>query len=59
MFKGDNYLKFSGEYLSLMNQEGFMLEANQVGGVEVNNVAMPSQVEILHKQFKEKKDILK
>ncbi len=42
MFKGDNYLKFSGDYLNLMNQEGFMLEANSVGGVEVNNVAMPS-----------------
>ena len=36
-----------------------MLEATQVGGVEVNNVAMPSQVEILHKQFKEKKEQLK
>ena len=42
-----------------MNQEGFILEATQVGGVEVNNVAMPSQVEILYKQFKERKELLK
>ena len=36
-----------------------MLEAQTNAGVEVNNVAMPSQVEILHKQFKEKSDLLK
>ena len=58
-FKGDNQLKFSGDFIRLMNQEGFILEATQVGGVEVNNVAMPSQVEILYKQFKERKELLK
>ena len=36
-----------------------MSEANQIGGVEVNNVAMPSQVAIMHKQFQEKKELLK
>ena len=41
-FKGDNFVKVSGDYIKLMNQEGFILEANQVGGVEINNVAMPS-----------------
>ena len=58
-FKGDNHAKFSGDFMQLMNQEGFMIEANQVGGVEINNVAMPSQVEILQRQFREKKELLK
>lgn len=50
--------KFSGDFLKYLNQEAFTLEATQAG-VEVNHVAMPSQVEILHKQFKEKKELLK
>ena len=50
--------KFSGDFLKYLNQEAFTLEASEAG-VEVNHVAMPSQVEILHKQFKEKKDLLK
>lgn len=57
-FKGDNMAKFSGEYLKYLNQEAFTLEAS-AAGVEVNHVAMPSQVEILHKQFKEKQEVLK
>ena len=58
IFKGDNMAKFSGDFLQYLNQEAFTLEATQAG-VEVNHVAMPSQVEILHKQFKEKKELLK
>ena len=50
-FKGDNMAKFSGDFLKYLNQEAFTLEAS-TAGVEVNHVAMPSQVEILHKQFK-------
>lgn len=58
IFQGDNMAKFSGDFLKYMNQEAFTLESSEAG-VEVNHVAMPSQVEILHKQFKEKKDLLK
>lgn len=36
-----------------------MLEANQVAGTEVNNVAMPSQLQMMYKDFKEKKEKLK
>ena len=57
-FKGDNMAKFSGDFLKYLNQEAFTLEAS-TAGVEVNHVAMPSQVEILHKQFKEKQELLK
>ena len=58
LFKGDNMAKFSGDFLKYLNQEAFTLEATKAG-VEVNHVAMPSQVEILHKQFKEKNELLK
>lgn len=48
VFKGDNMAKFSGDFLKYLNQEAFTLDAT-TAGVEVNHVAMPSQVEILHK----------
>ena len=41
-FKGDNYHRVTGDFINLMNQEGFILEATQVAGVDVNNIAMPS-----------------
>lgn len=62
MFKGDNFIKFTGDALSLMQQEAFMVKANQTmkdkvpnrdddaqGGNELNTIAMPSQIEILRK----------
>ena len=58
LFKGDNFVKFTGDALSLMKHEAFMIKSNQalqntpaaVGqptssaptGSEVNAVAMPS-----------------
>mmetsp|Transcript_47937 Transcript_47937/g.35148 ORF Transcript_47937/g.35148 Transcript_47937/m.35148 type:complete len:128 (+) Transcript_47937:458-841(+) len=41
-FRGDNYARMTGDYLKLMNQEGFIMEASQLGGVDLNNMAMPS-----------------
>ena len=58
-FMGDNMAKFSGDFLKYLNQEAFTLEASEAAGVEVNHVAMPSQVEILHKEFKIKNELLK
>lgn len=58
-FKGDNYSRITGEYVHLMQQEGFVLDATQKVGVEINNIANPSQVEIMYKQFREKKEALK
>jgi pre-mRNA-processing factor SLU7 len=58
LFKGDNSAKFSGDFVKYLNQEAFTLEANDAG-VEVNHVGMPSQVEIMHREFKVKKELLK
>jgi len=35
-----------------------MLDSSQIGGVELNNMAMPSQVELAYQDFKEKKQKL-
>ena len=46
-FKGDNYQKITGDYLNLIQNEGFMLEMNK-RAIEkgqsslLNTVAMPS-----------------
>ena len=48
LFKGDNMAKFSGDFLKYLNQEAFTLESSKAG-VELNHVAMPSQVEILQR----------
>jgi len=32
----------TGDYVKLMNQEGFMIDSSQLGGVDLNNLAMPS-----------------
>lgn len=49
MFKGDNFVKFSGDALSLLQQEAFMAKANTVkrdeedeAGNQLNTIAMPS-----------------
>jgi pre-mRNA-processing factor SLU7 len=45
-YKGDNFIKISGDYLSLIKNEGFMLEVNK-HGLTANTLGMPSQFEIL------------
>jgi pre-mRNA-processing factor SLU7 len=58
-FKGDNYMSHTGFYLDLLEQEKFAIEAEEKAAVEINNVAMPSQAELLYRNFKEKKEVLK
>lgn len=64
-FKGDNFVKISGDYINLIQSEGFMLDFNQKAqqleqlGNSINTLGMPSQFEILQKQFKAKKEQLK
>jgi pre-mRNA-processing factor SLU7 len=65
MFKGDNFVKFSGDALNLIQQEAFMVKANQTmkegqrddetQGNELNTIAMPSQIEILRKAHDKRK----
>jgi pre-mRNA-processing factor SLU7 len=57
-FKGDNFVKMSGDYVNLIQSEGFMLQANQVGQSKLNTVGMPSQFAMMQKDFKKKKEIL-
>ena len=61
-FKGDNSVKISGDYVNLIQSEGFMLDFNkkaQEQGVSLNTLGMPSQFEILRKQFKAKQEMQK
>lgn len=63
-YKGDNFVKISGDYLNLIQNEGFMLEFNKraeaKGSTLISNtVAMPSQFELLRKEFEKKKEALK
>ena len=63
--KGDNFVKFSGDALNLIQQEAFMVKANQTmkegqrddetQGNELNTIAMPSQIEILRKAHEKRK----
>ena len=51
MFKGENYARLTGDYLELLQQEKFVFEAQRKGGASVNSVAMPSQAELMYKNF--------
>jgi len=57
-FKGDNFVKMSGDYVNLIQSEGFMLQANQVGQSKLNTGGMPSQFAMIQKEFKKKKELL-
>jgi len=58
-FKGDNFVKLSGDYLSLIKNEGFMMELNKQEGKGMNTVAMPSQFELLQKEQARKKEVIR
>jgi pre-mRNA-processing factor SLU7 len=66
LFKGDNFIKYSGDALGLIQQEAFMVKANTTlkdrdddgQENELNTIAMPSQIEILRKAHdSRKKDV--
>ena len=54
-FKGDNWVKFTGDAPKIMQMEAFMIQENQnlkTGqmantGAELNTVGMPSQMELI------------
>ena len=50
-------MKLSGDYLNLIKNEGFMLDINKKAqehgaGLVTNMMGMPSQFEMLQKEFK-------
>lgn len=49
-FKGDNYIRTTGDTLKLLELENFIRDANEKNKeLNLNNVAMPSQAELFHK----------
>lgn len=54
-------MKLSGDYLNLIKNEGFMLDINKKAqehgaGLVTNMMGMPSQFEMLQKEFKQRKE---
>ncbi len=60
VFRGENALRQSGDALSLLEIENFIVEANQKNQqLNLNNVAMPTQAEKFFEYYKEKKQNFK
>ena len=62
-FKGDNFVKLSGDYINFIQNEAFMLDINKRAqatgsGPVTNMIGMPSQFEMLQKEFKKKKELI-
>ena len=56
-FKGDNYVRTTGDTLKLIELENFIRDANDKNkDLNLNNVAMPSQAELFHKYLNNTKD---
>ncbi|KAJ1654388.1 mRNA splicing protein [Dispira simplex] len=58
-FAGDNFVRYSGEASQLAQLQLFAWEANQRGNSDVHLQANPTQGELLHREYKEKKEQLK
>lgn len=57
-FAGDNFLRYSGDSTNLQKLQLFAWQSAQRGN-NVNVAANPTAGELLHKEFQEKKEILK
>jgi pre-mRNA-processing factor SLU7 len=56
-FKGDNYIRNTGDTLKLIELENFIKEANDKNrDLNLNNIAMPSQAELFHRYLQNTKD---
>ncbi|KAJ1982318.1 mRNA splicing protein [Dimargaris xerosporica] len=58
-FAGDNFVRYSGEASDMANLQLFAWEANERGNSSVHLQANPTQGELLHREFKAKKETLK
>eukprot|EP00826_Nyctotherus_ovalis_P033762 TRINITY_DN2750_c0_g2_i1.p2 TRINITY_DN2750_c0_g2~~TRINITY_DN2750_c0_g2_i1.p2 ORF type:complete len:425 (-),score=151.44 TRINITY_DN2750_c0_g2_i1:71-1345(-) len=56
--KNDNFIR-SEEYDNYMEQERLAEEAKEKVNAEINPIAMPSQAEIIFKNYKQKKELIK
>lgn len=59
-FKGENYLRQTGDAAKLLEMESFVNEANMKNkDLNLNNIAMPSQAELFYRHVKSKKEMYK
>jgi hypothetical protein len=57
IYAGDNFVRYTGEFSKFVSVQRFAWEAGERGQA-VNAIANPSQAELLHKEFSEKKETL-
>lgn len=58
LYAGDNFIRKSGDVLEVQRLQSFVWEANDRGNEEIHAIANPSQAELLHQQYKAKKQEL-
>eukprot|EP00830_Metopus_es_P016285 TRINITY_DN4988_c0_g1_i1.p1 TRINITY_DN4988_c0_g1~~TRINITY_DN4988_c0_g1_i1.p1 ORF type:complete len:465 (-),score=148.35 TRINITY_DN4988_c0_g1_i1:10-1404(-) len=56
--KNDNFVK-SQDYEEFAQQEKFAEKAKEQANVELNTIAMPSQAELIYKNYKSKKELVR
>ena len=55
-FKGDNFIRTTGDAMQYIELENFVKEANSKNfGQMLNNISMPSQAELFHRYYKDRK----
>mmetsp|Transcript_14550 Transcript_14550/g.24831 ORF Transcript_14550/g.24831 Transcript_14550/m.24831 type:complete len:112 (+) Transcript_14550:148-483(+) len=63
-FKGDGFVKMTGDYFKVLDYENQMIQLNrqseaQGTGSIANTIALPSQFDMIQRQIKQKKEQLK
>ena len=58
-FKGDNYLRYTGDTLEFLQQDKFAWDHVKKFGSELNSVAMPTLTEMLHRKSLAKSNMIK
>jgi pre-mRNA-processing factor SLU7 len=54
MFKGDNYVRLSGDTLNLLEQEKFAWDSIEKDQSDLNSIALPTATEMIFKKAQEK-----
>ena len=50
-FKGDNYVRYTGDTYDMLNQESFAWDHSQSRNNQLNTVALPTQTESEYKDY--------
>lgn len=54
VFKGDNYLRFTGDTVRLLRQEEFAWRHIEKEGTQINSITYPTATELLYKKYLDK-----